>query len=741
MSRRLTAALLMGAALALPLAAHAAETLTVERVFADPDMNGPTAKGVAFSPDGTRVTYLKAKPEDQNVLDLWAADVKGGEPYRLVDAKALSPDAKDLTEAEKARRERQRISQRGVVEYRWDDQGRSVLVPLDGDLYMASVADGKVRRLTQTPGDEIDAKVSPKGRFASYVRDQNLYVTDLTSGREQALTADGKDTLSFGVAEFIAEEEMDRHTGYWWSPDETKIALTRVDESGVDVVPRVDIGASGTTIVSQRYPRAGRPNAVVDLFVHDMATGKKVQVDLGADKDVYLARVAWSKDGKTLYVQRQTRDQKRLDLLAVDPATGAAKIILTETAPHWVELNDDFKPLSDGSFLWASERSGNKHLYLYSREGKLLRQVTHGDWPVDKVEGVDEAKKLVLFGASKDTPLERQLYEVSYARSAEPKALTQGHGWWTTTVAKTGGAFTGTYSDPSTPPQTALYAADGKRVRWIEENKLDASHPYGKYFDPALTPTYGSLKAADGSDLYYQLFKPAKFDPAKKYPAIVLVYGGPHSQQVKRSWQSPYERLFLEAGFVVFRLDNRGSSNRSYAFKTALDRRLGTVEVDDQIVGIDWLKAQPFVDANRVGVTGWSYGGFMTLSLMSDPRSKLAAGISGAPPTDWTLYDTHYTEQFMGKPSENPEGYAAANVVNKLDKLNGDLLLMHGMADDNVVFENSTRVLAALQAKGRVFETMVYPGQRHSAGRSKTAGKHVWSTYLDFFKRKLKPEI
>src|SRR4051812_48437754 len=299
-----------------------AEKLTPERIFADPALNGPTAKGVALSPDGKRVTYLKAKPEAANVQDLWAADVKGGEPYRLIDSATLSSGTKELSEAEKARRERTRTSARGIVEYSWDKEGRFILVPLDGDLYLDSVADGKVTRVTETPGDEVDAKVSPKGGFVSYVRDQNLYIKPLTGGAEKALTTEGKDAVSFGTAEFVAQEEMDRFTGYWWNPGETSIAYTRVDESTVDVVPRADIGPGGATVVEQRYPRAGRPNAVVDLFVQDIATGKTVQIDLGSNKDIYVARVAWSADGKTLYVQRQTRDQKTLELIAYDPARG-----------------------------------------------------------------------------------------------------------------------------------------------------------------------------------------------------------------------------------------------------------------------------------------------------------------------------------------------------------------------------------------------------------------------------------
>jgi dipeptidyl-peptidase-4 len=739
MPRILEAALLGAALTAFAAMAHA-EKLTAERVFSDPDLNGPTARGVKLSPDGELVTYLKSRPEDQNAQDLWAAPVKGGEPFRLIDSKALEPEQKALSEAEKARRERQRITQHGVVEYAWDDQGRFILVPLDGDLWLAERASGKVRRLTNTPGDEIDAKVSPKGQFVSYVRDQNLYVMDLASGRERALTTDGKGTLSWAVAEFVSQEEMGRFSGYWWSPDERKIALTRVDESGVDVIPRIDIGPEGAKVIDQRYPRAGRPNAVVELFVEDVATGARVKVDLGANADIYLARVNWSKDGKTLYVQRQTRDQKRLDLLAVDPATGAAKVVLTETSPFWVELNDDFKPLQSGQFLWASERSGNNHLYLYEADGRLVRQVTQGDWPVDKVEGVDEARGLVLFTASKDTPIEKQLYSVSYKQPGEPVALTSGHGTWGATVAEHGGAFVGVYSDPTTPPRTGLYAADGKLVRWIEPNTLDAAHPYFRYLDHHRTPEFGTIRASDGQTLHYEIMTPPGFDPSKTYPVVVAVYGGPNvGESVVSRWGGLEDQLMVDEGYVLFKLDNRGTPNRSVAFKTAIYHHLGRVEVEDQLAGVAFLKSLPYVDPDRIAIAGWSYGGFMTLSLMTAKTSPFAVGLAGAPPTNWSLYDTHYTEQFMGQPKENPEGYAESDVVPRIEAIRpGTLLLMQGMADDNVIFENSTRVMAALQAKSIPFEVMDYPGERHGV-RGNAKRLHLWRTRIGFLNRKLKP--
>jgi dipeptidyl-peptidase-4 len=415
--------------------------------------------------------------------------------------------------------------------------------------------------------------------------------------------------------------------------------------------------------------------------------------------------------------------------------------MLSETSPHWVPLNDDMKPLKDGGFLWSSERSGNKHLYLYAGDGALVRQLTQGDWPVADLEGVDEARHVAIFSASKDTPIERRLYEVSWLNPAEPKALTPAGGWWSVDVAKTGGAFAGSYSDPRTPPRTGLYGADGSFVRWIEQNPLKPGHPFYPYLDHLRVPEFGTIKASDGQSLHWSMRTPYGFDAQKRYPVIVQVYGGPASALVEKQWQSPADQLLLDAGYILFRIDNRGTPNRSVAFKTAIDRRTGGPDVEDQLAGAAFLKSLPYVDPARLGVTGYSNGGYMTLMLLTAPNTPFAAGVAGAPVTDWTLYDTAYTERYMGTPADNPEGYRLSQVTARLGNMKpGALLLVHGMADDNVIFENSTRVLAKLQAEGIAFEMMTYPGLRHRTGWTAKPLMHRTLATMEFFGRKLKPQ-
>jgi len=743
-------AILFWATLMSTSLAHASQPLTPERVFASPALSGPAARGPAISPDGRWVTWLKASADNQYRLDLWIAPVAGGDARLLVSGDAVEPKGATLTEEELGRRERQRVAAlSGVVSYDWDQQSKHLLIPAGGALYLADAQSGATTRLATGGAGVLDAQISPRGRWVSYVRDQNLYLLDLANGGVgRAVSIDGKGPVSFGVAEFVAQEEMGRYTGAWWSPDDTNIAYTRVDESAVEMIDRLEIGAKGSTIAPQRYPRAGTPNAKVDLFVQSLAPGARpVKVDLGDDTDIYLARVHWSADGHDLFVERENRAQTQLDLLRVDPATGAARVILSEHQTPWIDLNDDFRALRDGTFIWGTARTGAHQLELHDRDGVLVRAITSGPVPhagggggaglrAPGVAGVDEVQGLVYFMASEETPLERQLCVASYRQPEAPRAITTGHGWWTAVMPKSASTFIGNYSDPATPPQTALYDVAGTRLRWIEHNPLDEAHPFHLYQDRYPPIEFGVLQAPDGQDLHYVLMKPVGFDPARRHPVIVEVYGGPHVQTVTRSWRNPSEKLYLEAGYVLFQLDNRGSANRDARFQNAIAGRLGSVEVDDQVVGLNWLREQPFVDGTRIGVTGWSYGGYMTLRMMTDPRAHLKAGAAGAPPTDWREYDTHYTERYMGLPQAHEAAYDAAAVIPRLGALSGRLLLLQGMADDNVQISNAFAVMTDLQARSVPFDLMLFPGQRHGI-QGEARQLQLWRTYLAFFGREL----
>lgn len=707
--------------------------LTLERVYASPALSGTAPRALRLSPDGRWLTSLRNRPDDRDRYDLWSVDTATGAERMIVDSEKVGTGA-ELSEAEKMQRERARIGgTRGIVAYDWAPDGRSILVPLDGDVYLATL-DGQTRRLTATEAGELDATISPRGGFVSFVRDQNLFVYDLIKGQERQITQGGNGTVTWGVAEFVAQEEMDRHRGHWWAPDDSHVAVARVDEANVPVISRAAIGADGTKVYDQRYPRAGTSNAVVDLYVMRADGSGSVKVDLGSDPDIYLARVDWLPDGSALLVQRENRDQTRLDMLRVDPATGKASILFTETAKTWLNLTDNLHAMRDGSLIWSSERDGYSHLYRWN--AGQWTQLTSGPWQVKSLVSVDEPKGRLYFTANRDTPLEWQVYSVDIAR---PNAITRlTEAGWTNSASMDGAAsrMIVSRSNPAQPEQVYLADASGKRLRWIEQNRLTGTHPYAPYAAAQVQPVFGTLKASDGTDLHYKLLSPPR-EPGKRYPVFIQVYGGPGAgRQVLRDWVPPLHQYLVSKGWIVFSLDNRGTPDRGKAFEDAIYHSMGKVEVQDQLLGVEWLKSQGFVEPSKIVVYGWSYGGYMTLRLLESAPGVFAAGISGAPPTKWELYDTHYTERYLGNPAKDPAPYQTSDALNEAEKITDPLLLIHGMSDDNVVFDHSTALMAKLQGAAIPFETMVYPGQTHRVAGPKIS-VHLWRTIENFLDRRV----
>lgn len=724
-----------------------AEKLPLERIFAAPDLNGPTLRGVKISPDGKLIAYLKARDDDKDRYDLWAYDVRQAKHRQLVDSRTLAGADKALSADEEARRERQRTAAlSGIVEYSFAPDSRQLLIPLNGDLYLYDLGKAParaVRRLTTTDGYETDARFSPHSHYVSFVRDQNLYVIDLASGLERAITTEGGGLVSFGMAEFIAQEEMDRDTGYWWSPDERRIVLARVDESPVTEVERFEIQATGATVVRQRYPATGTPNAKVGLLVADLAADSRLPLQLG-DADFYLPRVDWFPDSRGIAIQRQSRDQKTLELMRFDALTGHGRTLLAEHSGTWIPLHHELTfLLKSRQFLWASSRDGFQHLYLYSNEGKLIRQVTSGEYmvvgesPDAAIRAVDERTRRVYFTANRESPIERQLYWASLDKAGEPQRVSQAAGWHSIAMSTDARVYVDAFSSVTTPRNVSLRNASGKLLTELLPNRIGPGHPYAPYASEHATAEFGSIAAADGQRLYYRLLKPKTLEPGRRYPVIVDVYGGPGVQRVTNTWGSLFHQYLVQHGYIVFSLDNRGSGQRGTRFETALYKRMGGVEVQDQLKGVEFLRGLDYVDAKRIGIFGWSYGGYMTLMCLLQAPEAFAAGVAGAPVTDWTLYDTHYTERYLSTPQANAAGYEASNVLTYADKLRRPLLLVHGMADDNVLFAHSTALMKKLQDLQKPFDLMTYPGGKHGVIRQSGPGLHANAHIVRFFDREL----
>ena len=691
--------------------------LTLDRLFGDPDINGISPISLKFSPDGKHVTYLKSAEDNFEQLNLCSYDIASGETQVLVEAKNLLNRNRALSDAEKARRERLRIIQTGIVEYYWSPKSDALLFPVDGNLHLYQLTSKTSTQLTNDETFETNIRFSPDSKFLSFIRDQDLFVIDLGSGETSQLTNDGGGVISNGVAEFIAQEEMHRYDGYWWSPDSSFIAFTRVDESPVQLSQRYEIDADSFGVYDQRYPFAGTPNANVQIGVIEVTSKQITRVALDRHPESYIPRVNWLCGGKDLAIQIQSRDQQDLSLIFWNVESHESKKILEEHSSSWINLNNNFHSLPDGLFIWGSERSGFNHLYLINQEGEIERHLTDGDWVVADFKGVADNNRL-YFDGFKDTPLEKHLYETSLDGDVMTRLTEPGfnHQVELSPDCKT---FIDRCSSALLPTSVSLRDITGELTKTLEPNGLDRAHPFYDYAETRGEVSFGELKADDGQTLHYRLIKPVGFSSRKRYPLIVTVYGGPGVQRVANEWIPPWHHYMSQRGFALFQLDNRGSSNRGKSFEEPLYGQLGKTEVEDQLKGVDYTQQLDWIDANRIGVFGHSYGGYMTLMLMMK-SGAFKAGVSVAPVTDWSLYDTHYTERYLRHPKNNPKGYRDSNVFPYVNNLSGKILIIHGMADDNVLFSNSTKLYKALQDQNIEFEIMNYPGAKHGLVGRKT---------------------
>ncbi|MCK7458156.1 S9 family peptidase [Idiomarina aminovorans] len=713
-----------------------ADELTIERIFSGPGLTGETPKSLKFSPDGQHLSYLKGSKENPQRYDLWLYDVEAKKHELLVSADQLAADEVALSDEEKARRERQRISASGIIEYNWSATGEALLFPYNGDVFYYQPGTTDTRQLTKTKAFETDVKFSPKGNYVSYIREQNVYFFDLASGEERAITSDGGGTLKFGMAEFVAQEEMKRMSGYWWAPDESAIALTKVDESPVPLATRSEIYADTIETIQQRYPFAGSDNVDIDLGIYQLNNSRIEWLKLGRLEDGYLARVKWVGDSRYLSYQWQSRNQQKLSLSIYDRQDKIEQELVAETSDSWLNLHSDLYFLEDNKhFIWASERSGFKHLYLYRLDGSLIRQLSSGDWQVDELEAVDESTGTIYFTARKASPLESHLYraQLNTGSSAKPTRITKREGMHDIEFASDARSYLDTYSSPQQPRQVSLHGPTGNHLAWLAENEITDEHPLSLYLRQWSYPEFGELEAEDGQTLYYKLTKPKDFDAEKSYPVLVYVYGGPGAQRVTKSWGSAFVQYMAQQGFIVFTLDNRGSANRGKQFEAPIYKNMGGPEIDDQVTGVKYLTSLPYVDAERIGIYGHSYGGYMSLLALFKASEHFQAGVAGAPVTDWRLYDTHYTERFMGMPDEG-DAYAKSSVFPYSQNLKGDLLIYHGMADDNVLFTHSTKLYKQLQDNAQSFEMMNYPGKKHSINGRHTK-IHLYSMIAQFFQQ------
>jgi dipeptidyl-peptidase 4 len=725
------------------------------------------------APDGKTVTFLASERGDET-MSLFAFDVTTGKSDVLFRTADLGDAGAPRSREEELRRERQRDRNEGITNHLWAKKAKVLVVPHAGDVFVRDFErepNGALRRLTRTPDAEIDPRPCDTGQRIAYVRKGELFTIDVATGKETALTVPAPgaaDGVTHGLSDFVAQEELGEPSGYFWSPRCDKIAYLEVDERPVDKLPV--LGYRGEPdLMMQRYPRAGTKNPIVRAGIVDIATRKTTWLtfpdaktasgvaagkqsaaggnqgvapgrsDAGSSRaskttstERYLGRFTWSADGKALFLQSMTRDQKRVALVRVDPTTGATTELATETSPAWVS----FEPMRvlerSNELVLASSRSGHRHLELRSQsDGNLLRPLTSGDWDVESIAGIDEAHQRVLFSGTKDGPLERHLYAVPFGGGGAGSVtrLTPERGVHSVKVDGTGSTWIDVFSATDRPPQAVV----------VHDGKVAGSLPVP--LDPdidalGIRPVeHVTVPAHDGEILHGALLRPRKI--TGRHPVIVMVYGGPEAQLVFDSWAP---RLFwqhlADRGFVVFQLDNRGSGGRGRAFAQKVHKQLGRLELDDQIAGAEWLAKQAFVDASRIGIYGHSYGGFMAALAMLDGKGVFRAGVAGSPVTDWRLYDTGYTERYMETPETNAAGYDAADLAKKATGLTGKLLLTHAMMDENVHYAHTARLVDALVAADKQFELLALPGERHGL-RAPAARAYIPERVATFFAENL----
>jgi dipeptidyl-peptidase 4 len=685
------------------------KALTVDRIYSQPSLSGQLTRGIAWTPDSKQISFFESSGTGKaGKTELWAVDVATGQRRVLLSAEklesALPADAEQRTQATG-------LGRHPPAEYQWAPGGGALLFQGPTSLAWFDLKTQVSRTLVSGKENIADPKISPDGRFVSFARNHNLWLVSVADGKERAFTAGGTEAVRKGELDWVYPEELEITTAYWWAPDSSAIAYFEMDESKVAKYPLVDFTSPAGEAEEERYPPAGGGNPSVRVFVAPVGGGEAHAMDTGENTDIYIARVNWLADSKHVAIQRLNRQQTVLDLLIADAATGQMRTALTEQDQYWININNDLRFLKDGKrFLWSSERSGYRHLYLYDLDGKQLAQITKGEWEVSGVDAVDEAKGVVYFTGTAKSPLERHLYRVSLDASAISR-ITIHNGTHGVNMAPDTSAFVDTYSDVMTPPRQDVARADGSLLRVINENK-----------DPELAeyhlsaPQFLSVKAHDGMPLNAAMIKPLDFDSSKKYPVLVFTYGGPHAQVVLNAWGGNtglWHQLMAQKGYIIFALDNRGSGGRGHVFEEPIHYRLGAQELSDQLDGVAYLKSLAYVDAERIGIWGWSYGGHMTLHAIFEAGSVFKAGFAGGPVTDWHFYDSIYTERYLGLLPQNESGYRASSPINEAEKLKSKLLIAHGTGDDNVHFANTLSLIDRLIELQKYVEVMPFPGRGH----------------------------
>lgn len=699
------------------------EKLTLEAIFAGEPLEGVPAR-LSFLPDGTGFLRVVSDGEDKV---LFREDWQGHRQELARQSKLNVSGEEDFKPL--------------LGSFHIAPDGQKLLLSQEGDLFLLSLADGSIRRLTRTAEEEELAEFSPNGQWVSFVRENDLYLLELASGREHRLTFDGSEIKYNGKLDWVYSEELFNRESkaYAWSPDSQKLLYLSFDLAKVPTYPLVDLGPAHPQVRWLRYPKAGDTNSRVTVTVTTVpaaenTTPQSVSLSFQGPQREYLARYGFLPKGDGFWLLFLDRAQQNAELVRFDWPLASAQVVLSEHDEAWINVEDDILWTQDGALIFGSERSGFLHLYRLDPDAREPVALTSGPWEVTEVFGLSQDQRFVYFAATEASPLERHLYRVPVAGGTVAR-LTREPGTHSLRAAPGCQAFVDAYSTASHVPDVRLLSADGKVLRSIPYDKAPQLDRFqlGKV-------QFLTLTAADGTTLHASLLQPPNFNSKKRYPVVVYVYGGPHAQVVRNGWggrTALFHHFLAQEGFLVFSLDNRGSTARGRNFERALLGRLGKTELEDQLVGVRWLSQQPFVDARRIGIWGWSYGGYMTLYALTH-SGAFRAGAAVAPVTDWRLYDSIYTERYLKLPGANAEGYKDSSPLFAADRLAAPLFLAHGTGDDNVHWQNTLNFVQELIKAGKHYTLYLYPNKDHGIP-GKNERLHLFSAIYNHFRKFLAP--
>ncbi len=706
--------------------------LTLDDIFNSSKFAGRTITGIHWMKDGKHYSYYE-RDTVAKATNFYAYSVREHSRALLLSTSSLK-----LNENDPSFR---------FTSYQWSPDEKEILfisAPPEreylsrltpaGNIFLYDLRSKTFRRFTNVSDPQYAVKFSPDGKYFGLVRSNNIYMVDIATGAEHQLTSDGAQHIINGKFDWVYEEEFGISDGWRWSPDSKHIAFWRLDENRVPEYTMTEWDSLYLKLIPMRYPKAGEPNSIVKIGVVDILSGMTQWMDIGSNDDIYIPRIEWTLESTTLAIERLNRAQNVLEILFADVATGASHTILTERDDKWIDVYDDLTFLKEGKFIWSSERDGYRHFYLYKNDGTLLNQITKGEWEADAYYGVDEKSEMLYYSSTEVSPLERHIYKIKLDGKRKVD-LTVKAGTHNANFSPTFEYFLDTFSDGSTPTEMKLMDNDGRFAATIEENNLPALQEYrlGK-------TSFLSFTTTDGVSLNASIMKPADFDSTKQYPVLFYTYGGPGSQVVRNSWgrmtDALWDSYLTEKGYLIFKVDNRGTGGRGKKFKTLGFKDLGRWEVNDHIEAAKYLSTLPYIDKSRIGIWGWSYGGYTSSMVILRGAEYFKTAIAVAPVTSWRYYDNIYTERYMGTPNDNPEGYKKSSPLMYASNLKGNFLLIQGTSDDNVHFQNSANLASALEKANKQFSTMFYPDKNHGIFGGLTR-LHLYTLMTNFILRNL----